>query len=126
MNVSNEITLGDANVDTVRMGNGDKIYGNGILKAWANFNGSGTLAIRASGNVSSVTDNGTGDYTVNFAVAMPDVNYAFSGGVNQDGSGWGTLLVPTSGTYSTTQARLRVVGYSTYFNPIHVSVAFFR
>lgn len=45
-------------------------------RAWVNFNGTGTVAIRASGNVSSITDNGTGDYTVNFTTAMPDVNYA--------------------------------------------------
>ena len=44
-------------------------------RAWVNFNGTGTVAIRASGNVSSITDNGTGDYTVNFATAMPDANY---------------------------------------------------
>jgi hypothetical protein len=45
-------------------------------RAWVNFNGTGTVAIRASGNVSSITDNGTGDYTVNFTTAMTDVNYA--------------------------------------------------
>ena len=44
-------------------------------RAWVNFNGSGTVAIRASGNVSSITDHGTGDYTVNFATALPDANY---------------------------------------------------
>ena len=44
-------------------------------RAWVNFNGKGTVAIRASGNVSSITDNGTGNYTVNFATAMVDVNY---------------------------------------------------
>lgn len=47
-----------------------------LAKAWVNFNGSGTVAIRASGNVSSITDNGTGDYTVNFTTAMPDANYS--------------------------------------------------
>jgi hypothetical protein len=47
-------------------------------RAWVNFNGTGTVAIRASGNVSSITDNGTGDYTVNFTTAMPDANYAVS------------------------------------------------
>ena len=47
-------------------------------RAWVNFNGTGTVAIRASGNVSSITDNGTGDYTVNFATAMPDANYSAS------------------------------------------------
>jgi hypothetical protein len=50
-------------------------------RAWVNFDGTGTVAIRASGNVSSITDNGTGDYTVNFTTAMPDVNY--STGISQ-------------------------------------------
>ena len=45
-------------------------------RAWVNFNGTGTVAIRASGNVSSITDNGTGDYTVNFTTAMVDANYS--------------------------------------------------
>ena len=47
-------------------------------RAWVNFNGTGTVAIRASGNVSSITDNGVGSYTVNFTNAMPDANYAVS------------------------------------------------
>lgn len=47
-------------------------------RAWVNFNGSGTVAIRASGNVSSITDNGVGDYTVNFTTAMPDANYSYA------------------------------------------------
>jgi hypothetical protein len=45
-------------------------------RAWVNFNGTGTVAIRGSGNVSSITDNGVGIYTVNFTNAMPDVNYS--------------------------------------------------
>jgi hypothetical protein len=48
-------------------------------RAWVNFNGTGTVAIRASGNVSSITDNGTGDYTVNFTNALPDANYSICG-----------------------------------------------
>jgi hypothetical protein len=48
-------------------------------RAWVNFNGTGTVAIRASGNASSITDNGAGDYTVNFTTAMPDANYAVNG-----------------------------------------------
>jgi hypothetical protein len=47
-----------------------------FCRAWVNFNGTGTVAIRASFNVTSITDNGTGDYTVNFTTAMPDANYA--------------------------------------------------
>ena len=46
-----------------------------LCRAWVNFNGTGTVAIRASFNVSSITDNGTGDYTVNFTTAMSDANY---------------------------------------------------
>lgn len=45
-------------------------------RAWVNFNGTGTVAIRRSNNVSSISDNGTGDYTVNFTTAMPDADYA--------------------------------------------------
>jgi hypothetical protein len=45
-------------------------------RAWVNFNGTGTVAIRGSGNVTSITDNGTGDYTVNFTTSMPDANYS--------------------------------------------------
>jgi hypothetical protein len=48
----------------------------GIAKAWVNFNGVGVVAIRASYNVSSITDNGTGDYTVNFTSALADANYS--------------------------------------------------
>lgn len=53
-------------------------------RAWVNFNGTGTVAIRASGNVSSITDNGTGDYTVNFITAIEDVNYSVSGLAGDD------------------------------------------
>ena len=54
------------------------VAGPGLCKAWVNFNGTGTVAIRAAFNVSSITDNGTGTYTVNFTTAMPDANYSWS------------------------------------------------
>lgn len=54
-------------------GNGTQV--GTLCRAWVNFNGTGTVAIRASFNVSSITDNGTGDYTVNFTNALPDANY---------------------------------------------------
>ena len=47
----------------------------GVAKAWVNFNGVGTIAIRDSFNVSSLTDNGTGDYTINLTTAMANANY---------------------------------------------------
>tara|TARA_R110001606_G_scaffold349548_1_gene499505 strand:+ start:321 stop:707 length:387 start_codon:yes stop_codon:yes gene_type:complete len=63
----------------------------GTAKAWVNFNGTGTVAIRSSFNVASITDNGTGDYTVNFTTAMADTNYATVGvsSLNATGSGSG-------------------------------------
>ena len=56
-------------------GNGTQI--GTLCRAWVNFNGTGTVAIRASFNVSSITDNGTGDYTVNFTNALADANYSY-------------------------------------------------
>jgi hypothetical protein len=53
-------------------------------RAWVNFNGTGTVAIRASGNVTSITDNNTGDYTVNFTTAMPDANYSYQYGLENE------------------------------------------
>ena len=63
-------------VTTVTNPSGGQPTIDGLAKAWVNFNGTGTVAIRASLNVSSITDNGTGLYTVNFTTAMPDANYA--------------------------------------------------
>jgi hypothetical protein len=53
-------------------------------RAWVNFNGQGTVTIRGSGNVSSITDNGTGQYTVNLTSAMPDANYGINFGFKPD------------------------------------------
>ncbi len=55
-------------------------------RAWVNFNGTGTISIRSSGNVSSLVDDGTGIYTVNFTTAMPDPNYAGLVSANINGS----------------------------------------
>lgn len=70
-----------------------------LARAWVNFNGTGTVAIRASGNVSSITDNGTGLYTVNFTNPMPDVNWS---GVITAG---GTAAALGSRGYEETTAR---------------------
>lgn len=71
-------------------------------RAWVNFNGTGTVAIRASGNVSSITDNGTGNYTVNFTTAMPDANYSCV--VTADGSG--NYYASAALTYATSSVRV--------------------
>ena len=75
-------------------------------RAWVNFNGTGTVAIRASGNVSSITDNGTGDYTVNFTTALPDANYAASGTSGNPGVANGYLSGPIGVNPTTTQFRI--------------------
>ena len=78
------------------------------VRAWVNFNGTGTLAIRDSGNVSSVTDNGTGNYTVNFSTNMPDVNYCMVGRHDRGDLSGGTdgiQGVPTDTTYAVGSVR---------------------
>jgi hypothetical protein len=58
-------------------------------RAWVNFNGTGTVAIRASANVSSITDVGVGQYTVNLTTSMPDANYSVGVNTDYDGVGFG-------------------------------------
>ena len=74
-------------------------------RAWVNFNGTGTVAIREAGNVSSITDNGTGDYTVNFTTAFTDNNYAIS-------TSYGT----TSGSIALSSPTTTSVSIQTYSN----------
>ena len=80
-------------------------------RAWVNFNGTGTVAIRGSGNVTSITDNGTGDYTVNFTTAISDANYTVSicentATVANDSavSSFGILLTGVLGSAATTKS----------------------
>jgi hypothetical protein len=80
------------------------------VKAWVNFNGTGTVAIRASLNVSSITDNGTGDYTVNFTTAMTDANYAMSGFAGDTAFSVGVTL-SSWGTYTQTTSAFRLKVY---------------
>lgn len=92
-------------------------------RAWVNFNGTGTVAIRASGNVSSITDNGTGDYTVNFTTAMQDENYC---ALVTSGS---TMNHSTTITSTTTSAvRISITQSSTggLSDQRIVSIAIFR
>ena len=101
--------IADANITAAKLDGAQSgsapIY---AARAWVNFNGTGTVAIRASGNVSSITDNGTGDYTVNFTTAMPDVNYSVvTGGTRSDGVQSTILgLISSITAPSTTVVRL--------------------
>jgi len=104
-------------------------------RAWVNFNGTGTVAIRASGNVSSITDNGTGDYTVNFTTAISDANYSYS--VNNNGN-YGVAQTYASSLNTSTPATLTEVAPTTTacrfttnssvaaFDPKYINVNVFR
>lgn len=101
----------------------------GSAKAWVNFNGTGTPAIRGSFNVSSITKNGTGFCTVNLTTAMPDANYAVTGGCwNTAGTGFAILTANNnSGIVRTTSAVGVITGDSnSYYDVAYVYVAIFR
>lgn len=105
-----------------------KAYG---CRAWVNFNGTGTVAIRASGNVSSITDNGAGYYTVNFTTAMPDNSYAaLAASSPNSGSTQNPNMVicPAENTWSTSSVNVRMYFGSSYTSEdaVMVSVAIFR
>jgi hypothetical protein len=78
-------------------------------RAWVNFNGTSTVAIRGSGNVTSITDNGTGDYTVNFTTAMPDANYGVALAMNSNTDGSFVKLGSSGGNAVPTTTSLRII-----------------
>lgn len=105
-----------------------------FARAWVNFNGTGTVAIRASVNVSSITDNGTGDYTVNFSTAMTDTNYSAIV-VPNGNTGYYTLGYDTTAAFTAratgsyrfyTLYSVNNVGGGTVADSLNVYVAIFR
>jgi hypothetical protein len=112
------LTLGTA-TQAVPSGNAP-LY---ACRAWVNFNGTGTVAIRASGNVSSITDGGVGIYTVNFTTAMPDANYAVTGAVGIGFNG-GESLNPVTLTTSSVQVDTTILAAKV--DRDNVNVAIFR
>jgi hypothetical protein len=98
---------------------GDIVNSRGIAKAWVNFNGSGTVAIRAAHNVSSITDNGVGNYTLNFTAALADANYAISCG------GWAGN--PCTGNSQSASACSVISFYNgTYIDVLQLTVVVHR
>lgn len=97
-------------------------------RAWVNFNGTGTVAIRASGNVSSITDGGNGIYTVNFTTAMPDANFSTVATANYYCVSYYETS-PGVNSPTTTSAKLYVGAgpwTGTYTDSAYVMAAFFR
>jgi hypothetical protein len=99
----------------------------GIAKAWVNFNGTGTVAIRDSFNVSSITDNGAGDYTVNFTTAMPNVNYCAVATVSANTIASGSVIAtgPFQATPTTSAYRFVSATSSAVVDCLYASVAVF-
>jgi hypothetical protein len=104
----------------------------GSAKAWVNFNGTSTVAIRSSYNVSSITDGGTGTYTINFTNAMPDANYCTHVTVGGASTGQIVYLDAGSTTYptqATSSVAIRIrEGYTPFgfFDVANANVSILR
>lgn len=117
--------------DTVQQTNAITMTGGGpsyyAARAWVNFNGKGTVSIRAGTNVSSVTDLGTGNYRVNFITAMPDANYVVTGCCDSDGSLTGALTVEAMTTTSVEVRTTRIAsGSATVADVTYAMISVFR
>lgn len=116
-------------VDTIKDTSGVEVY---TAKAWVNFNGTGTVAIRAAGNVSSITDNAAGDYTVNFTNPLSSADYSVVGSAGTSSSAVITLFRTAAGTNTTTSPTVNGFkfcvmnsGTTTAYDQSFVSVAVF-
>lgn len=99
----------------------------GVAASWLNFNGTGTVAIRDSQNVSSITDNGTGDFTDNFTAAMADAFYGPTGFCNyQNASPAGLVTADPAAVPTTAALRFRTgdsaVGSVVDFSQVSVTI----
>ena len=128
---ANKHIIVNSDADGVAIGTGG-INQARIAKAWVNFNGTSTVAIRSSYNVSSITDNGTGDYTANLSTALSDTNGAAVAMTGYIDHTWGVPLykdVSGSNPLTTTQFRVATVepetSSVTYFDQEQVSILIF-
>lgn len=99
-----------------------------LCRAWVNFDGTGTVTIRAQYNVSSITDNGVGNYTVNLTTAMADTNYAVALGGSYNNSAQGRIIYQDDrlGAKTTTQVFVSADNGGAYSDSNQVAVAIFR
>ena len=120
-------TLTTPNIDTAQIATVSGTAPIYMCRAWVNFNGTGTVAIRASGNVSSITDLNTGKYQVNFSTSMPDASYSAVAMIRAD-----TDYAPTAGqpheysAQSSSSFSLKVGSNAASLDSSIVSVAVFR
>lgn len=104
----------------------DSIAANQAVKAWVNFNGTGTVAIRAALNVTSITDNGTGDYTVNFTTDIPDADYVAVGNAGLEGQPVSRTPFIHGKTVSSANVTTTNVSSGSGYDPDIVDVIFLR
>lgn len=98
-----------------------------LCRAWVNFNGTGTVAIRGSFNVSSITDNGTGDYTVNFTNALSDTNFDVNGTCSGTGGNCPIVFDNSPARARTTSTvSVRTMDISAFGDPVWVNISVFR
>lgn len=125
------ITTDDIAANAVTLGKIGTTEQGQLCKAWVNFNGTSTVAIRASFNVSSITDNGAGDYTVNFTNALADASYCYSvnnrhyPGASRGPIFGSSITVPAAGSFRIENSDL-VSGVYTNRDMDYVCVAIFR
>ena len=100
----------DADATGVRVGHVGTTNQRKTSKAWVNFNGTGTVGIRSSYNVSSITDNGTGDYSVVFSTAMSDANYCMNMNSGDKASTWGIPIYDGVSNYTRSLCRFFTQG----------------
>jgi hypothetical protein len=119
-------TIVNADINASAAIAGTKLSGVNDAKAWVNFNGTGTPAIRASFNVSSITDNATGAYTVNFTNALADANFS-AVQTTGAGTGSGKLALGYTATPTTTTYKLLTTNFGgNDEDQLYVSVVIFR
>ena len=119
------LNVGTVKATTLQTAAGVEVY---TCKAWVNFNGTGTVAIRASGNVSSITDNRIGDYTVNFTNAFADANYEANMSVGSTTTN-NIFITSTFGTTAYTTSKIDITcqnGSQSLRDADYVHVSIFR
>ena len=111
---------------TVYVSPGRQQYHASAAKAWVNFNGTGTPAIRASSNVTSLTDNGTGDYSVNFTTAFSSANYAAVITAGENTIEWGIILFSPTTPFAAGACRfITCTPANTLVDTAYICAAFF-
>ena len=117
----NVLVANDAGVKTALNASGTApVY---ACRAWVNFDGTGTVAIRASGNVSSITDKGTGEYRANFTTAMPDKNFCVSTGGVASGVRASLYLIQTTRSSNYIDLQHVEAGVASYdVSDVHISI----